>query len=360
MRADAPLPVVAPLVAPPARPGARRSVATLAVAVALAGCVVAFSVLAVVSPPGTTTSWGRARFGDGTRSRLESLRDRLATGLVSLRTAAGDYAPGFREPGVDRNLVRRQSTATAVAALAAARRMGSRVAGLDEAIAVAKDVLTNRRQGGGTPGGPGSKPDRARVDATLAAGILALAWADDPADRVRLAMAATALEAELRIGPMATGWARGISTRAIVALVETGRADMLVDDPVALVQVDPEIDARVDCDDPRASDAFARVVAGGPGARDRATAVLSACTRADLLTWDGERTDLHSWVLQAWLAARVEGGDAWFERVLPLLEKAPDGSGVVQGVYYGDPVSRTAHALWILFEGWEAPPGKGA
>jgi hypothetical protein len=58
-----------------------------------------------------------------------------------------------------------------------------------------------------------------------------------------------------------------------------------------------------------------------------------------------------SWVQQAWLAARLPDGPAWFANALVELAKAPGESGAVEGDYYGDPVSRTAGLLLVLWEG---------
>jgi hypothetical protein len=357
MSDEPPLPVLTP-VARGARPPRRRW--PLAVAAALAASVVGFSVATAVVPPRTRAKEaGPPRFGAGTRPRLERLRDLLARGLVDLRLPAGDYAPGLLDPRQDANLVRRQTTATAVAGLAAARRMGSRVEGLEEALAKAKAILTNRQAGTGTVSSS-VKPDRARTDATLAAGILALAWGDDPADAARLDLAAAALGAELRIGAMSKGWARGIATRAVVELQALGRDAALGAPALSLVQVDPEPTFVTSCGDRQVSDAYARLVAGKPDAAERAGKILRSCLDPEMLAWADEKTDVVSWILQAWFAARAEGGDVWFERVLPLLEKAPNpATGVVEGTYYGDPVARTAGVLWILLEGWEAPPAKG-
>jgi hypothetical protein len=117
---------------------------------------------------------------------------------------------------------------------------------------------------------------------------------------------------------------------------------------------------RVDCGDPRVSGAFATVALDPAAAPGWPSQVLAACSKPEFLAWDGPKTDLFTWALSAWLAARVPGGDAWFEKALPLLEKAPDEGGVVRGMEYGEPVTRTACALLVLFEGWEkAPPAGG-
>jgi hypothetical protein len=73
-------------------------------------------------------------------------------------------------------------------------------------------------------------------------------------------------------------------------------------------------------------------------------------------SWGEDRTDLYSWLLRAWLAARLEGGDAWFGAVLPELERAPGAEGWIPGDFYGYPASRTACALLILLEGKELRP----
>jgi hypothetical protein len=72
---------------------------------------------------------------------------------------------------------------------------------------------------------------------------------------------------------------------------------------------------------------------------------------ADRPRWAGAQTDFGSWMLEAWLAARRADGAAWFEAVLPALEEGVGADGVIAGYYSGHPVSRTASALLILWEG---------
>ena len=112
-----------------------------------------------------------------------------------------------------------------------------------------------------------------------------------------------------------------------------------------------------DCHDPRVAAALAAVFRGGIGsaAAQPPSEILAACLDGPL-EWGGEQTDLGSWLLRAWLAARVPGGGAWYRQALPLLEAAPDGAGVIGGHFYGNPTSRTACALLVLYEGTRTSP----
>lgn len=338
----------------PVMPVERAPRSRIVAAGALAVCVAIASVATHFAGPVPAARIGPSRFGEGTRPRLEALRDRLAAGLVSLRLAAGDYPPRADASPFD-PFARREATSMAVAGLGAARRMGAKVEGLSVALREAKDVLANRRKGTGSPISA-VRPNRPAQVATVSAEILGLVYGGDPADASRLGRAATMLASDATAGPLtAVGWTRGIEVRAIEALVGVGMGPALGDDPMALVQTDG--DHRIqDCGDPRVSEAFAEAVkAGGLVSGGFPATVLKSC--ADLKSiWTGDRTDLASWTLRAWLAARVEGGDRWFASMLPELEKAPEKGGVVPGDFYGDPVSRTACALLILWEGWEAPP----
>ncbi len=295
-------------------------------------------------------------FGPGTRPRLEILRDRLAAGLLSLRRPKGDFSTRdddlFEDP-TDRT----EATALGTAGLAVAWRLGSRVAGLEEALRATKDGLGKRqaRAGGFSSSG---KPGRGRAVSALSSAILALSIAGDPADGPRLDRAAQTLADLCGLGPLPAGWVQGVAARAFSELAQGGRIAYLGTPPYQAIPSRDVGEVR-DARDPRVSEAVAqaiRVALGGP--RSRLPDEILARVRAEVPEWTGPQTDLYSWVLQAWLAARCAGGPAWFASVLGPLEKAVGPDGVIPGDFYGYPVSRTAGALLILWEGWELrPPG---
>src|SRR5688572_15774297 len=116
--------------------------AGVALAALLAVAVVVGAVLVWVpgrGSEGVVVPRGPPRFGAGTEPRLEALRDRLVRGLLSLVEPDGGW-PGRAR--LEKDLwARRESTALAFAGLTAAARMGSRVEGLESAIAGARRLL---------------------------------------------------------------------------------------------------------------------------------------------------------------------------------------------------------------------------
>jgi len=340
-------PVLRPWAPPPAR-GPRLLVRGMGVA--LAACVLFGAVRGLVAGRPAAPEIATA-FGPGTRTRVGALRDRLVLGLLSLRTADGDWSPRPIAVDVD-PLERREVTALAVAALAAARRMGSPVPELDEAVLSGKaELFRLRRQGRGSEA-PVVNANRNLAIRGLGCAILAMSLAEDPADVVRWRDAVDTLLRLTEPGPPLAGWAHGVAVRAFGELLESGRGDLLGPDPRSKVPV-REPQSQRDCHDPRVAAALAAVFRQGAesaAAVPLPSEILAACLDGRL-EWGGDQTDLGSWLLRAWLAARVPGGAAWFRQALPLLEAAPDGAGIIQGNFYGDPSSRTACALLVLYEG---------
>jgi len=339
--------------APPPPRGFRLVVQPIAAA--LATCVLFGAVKGLVAGKPPTPEIVSA-FGPGTRPRVEALRDRLALGLLSLRTPDGDWSPRPTDVDVD-PLERREVTALAVAALAAARRMGSPVPTLDEAILSGKAELFRLRRRGRGSEGPIVNPSRNLAIRGMACAILAMSLAGDPADVGRWPLAVDTLLRLTDAGPPVAGWAHGVAVRAYGEILELGWAALLGPDPRSRVPVrDPQ--SQRDCNDPRVAAALAAVFRYGGGsaaAQPPPGSILAACLDTPL-EWGGEQTDLRSWLMRAWLAARVPGGAAWYRQVLPLLEGAPDASGVIPGAFYGDPSSRTACALLLLYEGSRSSP----
>ncbi len=292
-------------------------------------------------------------FGPGTRGRVEALRDRLALGLLSLRMPESDWSPRPRDVDVD-PLERREVTALSVAALAAARRLGSPVPDLDEAVLSGKAELFRLRRRGKGSEAPVVNPSRNLSIRGMACAVIAMSLAADPADAARWPLAVDTLLRLTEPGPPVGGWAHGVAARAFGEILESGRGRLLGPEPRTKVPVRVAQSQR-DCHDPRVASALAAVFRGGyDPAGASPSEVLSACLDAPL-EWGGEQTDLRSWLMRAWLARRLPGGDRWFAEALPLLEGAVDTSGVIPGSFYGDPASRTACALLILYEG--ARPG---
>ena len=337
---------------PPPRPGARLLVRGLAVV--LAGCVLFGSVRSLVAgrPPAPEVV---SAFGPGTRARVAALRDTLVRGLLSLRMPESDWSPRPTDVDVD-PLERREVTALAVAALAAARRMGSTVPTLDEAILSGKAELFRLRRRGRGSEAPVVNPSRNLSIRGMACAILAMSLAADPGDVAKWPLAVDTLLRLTEPGPPVAGWAHGVAARAYGEILESGRGALLGPDPRSKVPLRVAQSQR-DCHDPRVAAALASVFRG---AYDPAGAappeILGVCLESPL-EWGGEQTDLRSWLMRAWLAARLPGGDRWFQQALPLLEGAVDPSGVIPGAYYGDPPSRTACALLILCEGERAAHG---
>ncbi len=325
------------------------------IASALAACVLFGAVRGLVAgrPPVPEIV---SAFGPGTRPRVGALRDRLVLGLLSLRTPDGDWSPRPTDVDVD-PLERREVTALAVAALAAARRMGSPVPTLDEAVLSGKAELFRLRRRGRGSEAPPVDPSRNLKIRGMACNVLAMSLANDPADAIRWPLAVAELLRLTEPGPPVAGWAHGVAARAYGEILESGRAHLLGQDPRSKVPTRPP-QAQRDCHDPRVGAALATVFRYGSGSETAGPPpgeILEACLQGPL-EWGGEQTDLRSWLMRAWLGARVPGGARWFHQVLPLLEGAPDGAGIIPGAFYGDPSSRTACALLILYEGSRSSP----
>ncbi len=316
----------------------------------LAACVLfgAGKSLVAGRPPAPAVA---SAFGPGSHGRVAALRDRLVLGLLSLRMPESDWSPRPRDVDVD-PLERREVTALAVAALAAARRMGSQVPSIDEAVLSGKAELFRLRRRGRGSEAPVVTSNRNLPIRGMSCAVLAMSFAADPADTPRWPLAVDTLLRLTEPGPPLAGWAHAVTARAFGELLESGRASLLGPDPRSRVPIRPP-QAQRDCHDPRVAAALASVFRFGtagamPGSDPGA--ILSACLEGPI-EWGGDRTDLRSWLMRAWLAARVPGGARWFQAVLPLLEGAPDATGVIPGAFYGDPSSRTAAALLILSEG---------
>jgi hypothetical protein len=348
------LPVLTPISVPPPR----SSRAAVAASVALAVCVAGASALVFFgepgAPPAPTPSPTPARrptgteprFGAGTKPRLEALRDVLARGLLERRLPDGTWKPS--QPRVEDVHVT-ETTALAAAGLASARWMGSKLPGLEEAIRGSKEVLLRRQAEDGSFGALKKGATRDRAYSALSASILALALAADPADGPALDRAGEALRRQWTLGPPTDFWTRALSVQAILALVGTGHRQSLGDEPRALINRD-EPGGKVDHRDLYVAEAFCRVVRGDDA--DGFPARVGAVVVESGAEWGGERTDLTSWLMRAWLCARIPGGDLWFEKALPGLEAGARPGGGLETDFYGDPVSRTGCALLLLLEGY--------
>jgi len=344
--ADAPLVVMAPI-------GFARRPTPVAVVVAaalLAAVVGFFAVLAAIHRPAAPPPPPDLppRFGPGTRERVDRLRDRAVAGLLSLRAKEGDFTT--REgPGVD-PAERKEATAFGVLGLTIARRLGSQQPGLDAALRGARSMLlrpAKARAGDSTSRG-------LRVSA-LATSLLALVVGGDVADRKHIEDGTVSLLALTEPGPPIQGWPQGIAARAYAAILDAGRGDLLGPDPRTVVPVWDNLGESRDGADQRVSEALALAIRAAPGSSKVAEEIF-ATVDADPIEWNGEQTDLTRWTLRAFLAARVNGGESWFRRVLGPLEQAVGEGGRVEGEVYGYPVARTALVLAILWEGVDVRP----
>jgi hypothetical protein len=330
--------------------GRRTSRAVVVVALLLGAVVTAASVLAAIrpSPPPPDVP---TRFGPRTRARVEALRDRATAGLLALRTPLGDFTTRAGS-GVD-PAERKDATAVGALGLAAARRMGARVEGLDRALLEAKARLfTVPRRGA-----PVIRSRSLQIS-TSAASILALSIGSDPVDALKLPDAVNVLLRLTEPGPPVAGWTQGIAVRAYAEMFETDRSTLLGADPYVVVPTWDSLGDTRDSADQRVSEALALVVKA-PTGRSRVADEIFAKVVEEPIEWAGEQTDLERWTLRAWLAARVPGGEVWFRRVLPALEKAVAADGHVEGEMYGYPVSRSACVLLILWEGMDLRSSEG-
>lgn len=342
---DDPLPVLAPTVpAPAAPPRARTSPVVLGLALLLGAVVTAASghaALRATPPPPEVQS----RFGPGTRARIEALRDRATRGLLALRTKEGDFTT---RPGSGVDLAeRKEATALGLLGLCAAKRLGATTDRLERAIrdAQAKAFAL-------PPRGAVVNPSRSLAISGLASSVLALSIGNDPADERRLPDAVKALLLRTEPGPPVAGWTQGVAARAYGEILETGRSELLGPAPYDVVPTWDTLGDTRDSADQRVSEAIALAIKAA-GGRSRVAEEIFAKVAEEPVEWAGEQTDLARWTLRAWLASRVPGGDDWFRRVLPELEKAVGADGRVAEGMYGYPTQRSACILLILWEGMD-------
>jgi len=329
------------------RPRRRSDLAIVALAVLLALVPAAAYVerLARGTPP-TTEPY---LFPADARARFEALRDQAARGLLSLQQPGGGFPPRTDTVDID-PLDRAEATAGGLAGLAAAWRLGSRVPGLEDGRGRARRTLTQLQSQSGQFG-VSRRPRRGVGVSAVGLGVIGLCLVNDPADAAYLESAGRALVFQAQMGTLPSGWVQAVAARALAQLVESGRRTWLGDDPVSMMPSQAiELSRRVT--DSHVAQALVLELQTRLGAPpvDLPKAVLRRLIESPP-EWTGLESDMGSWVIQAWLAARVSGGEAWFANALTELEKAPAASGVVEGDYYGNPVSRTAGLLLVLWEG---------
>jgi hypothetical protein len=281
---------------------------------------------------------------------------RLATALLTLQAEDGVFDPYAGETGPP-EVLRTAPHALAAAALARASELGAAAsvpgleAGRDRALA----VLTDRQRPGGSFGAlpPAAQNPWPGVEATAAA-VLAFGLARRPEDRPVLQAALVSLERTTAYA-VRDGWTRALVAMALEAAAARGATAMLGKDPRRLVRVGGD-GARADCTDVGLAEAIVRLVRGVGG--DLPGTVVSACA-VDPPTWQGERTDVSAWWMQAWIAARTAGADrvpidaALAQALDEALADAPEGR-IAEG-WYADEITQTASALLAAAEGLRAP-----
>lgn len=335
------------VVAPVPRGRTRGDLALIALAVLLA-LVPAAAVVRRLTR-GTPPTTEPFLFPADARGRVDALRDRLARGLLSLQQPGGGFPARSDTVEVD-PLDRAEATAIGFAGLVVAQRLGSRVEGLADGVTRARRTLTQLQSQSGQFG-VSRRPRRGVGVSAVATGVIALCLAGDRADEPYLESAAKALVFQAQMGTLPSGWVQGVAARALAQLVESGRRAWLGADPVSVLPSQAiELSRRVT--DSHVAQALVLEIQTRLGAPpvDLPKAVLRRLLDAPP-TWTGLESDVGSWVLQAWLAARLPEGPGWFAGALTELEKAPAETGVIEGDYYGHPVSRTAGALLVLWEG---------
>ncbi len=347
-----PLPVVRPVAGAVVRAKPPRSV--LALAAVLALVCGTFAVLAAAKPAGRPGKEAARpveppRFGAGTEARVAALANRLTAGLLSLGGADGRFSPRPGDQSLD-PLEEVEATGMAIAGLAAAKRLGEPAPALDGAIDRACRWLGARQKEDGGFGQAMQPQNRALPVSAAGAATFGVVLAGRKADGAFLDRAAGFLRYQADAGRLPDGWTRALVAMAALGLIETGHAAGLGDDPWAVVQT-RDIGTVRDARDQRVAEALARAIRARGGAADAVPSEVLAKVVDEGFEWGGDRTDMASWAMRAWLASRTPGGDRWFVGILAPLETAPDAGGVVQGDFYGYPVSRTASALLILLEG---------
>jgi hypothetical protein len=186
--------------------------------------------------------------------------------------------------------------------------------------------------------------------AATAAGVLALRLDEDPRSAAAADRAGRSLVDVGSLGPLPGGWVQGLTVRALWQLVEDGRTVLLGPDPLDVVPT-RSIGALRDAGEPRVSEAFAQTLRRHLGATTSVPEEILEKVLADPPRWESPRTDVASWLLAGWLAARTPGGHVWFPPALAALEAAIGPDGTIPWEAYGSPVSKTATGLLILWEG---------
>ncbi len=282
---------------------------------------------------------------------------RLARVLVALQGPDGAFDPEPDAPDLP-EVLKTFPHALAAAALARLRALdlASEVPGLEAALDRALDVLRARQKPGGGFGGlPPSAGNRWPGVNAIAGAVLAFSLAERPGDAQTLRAALAALERSAAY-ELRDGWTRGVVALAIHTAKARGAQALLGRDLTGLLGVG-EPDQRPDCRDEQVAEALVRSVRGLPGGF--ADAVVSACVEKEPV-WLGERSDLHAWWMQAWLAARSVSGADWLRLYRSALDEALEAepAGRIGGGWYADEVSQTASAVLGLAEG-VAPLGPG-
>ncbi len=308
--------------------------------------------------------WGSGWFGE---ARATDARLRLTAaleGLASLAEPDGGFAlwaaadrPSPPEPEV------RRAASSALAAWAFVEALGSGAEAPAELLRVRERALDylERVQKADGRGGFGllapnalGAPDPGPSTTALAAGALALAGRRDPARAVAAGQAARALAGVAAAG-VRDGWLRALVAMALDGLIASGRQADLGARGRGLLSPG-QAPANPDCGDFRLAEALVRVLGGALAAGDLfPEQVVSVCLTQEPLTWNGQGTDLASWLMQAWLAARSRQAPAWFQAALPALDEALGPDGLVPQSVYADRVAQTACAVLLLVEGLRGP-----
>ncbi len=288
---------------------------------------------------------------------------RLLEGLRSLQEADGAFAleapsdrPSLPEPEVKRA----GAAGLAAWAFVEAATLG---VGLSEGLA-ARDrtlaYLVSRQQADGSlgrlPPSPLGIVDRGPEVTALNAALLACASSKEAAQALLVGRATRTLAPLLAKGELRDGWPRALTAMAVDALVRAGRGEGLGREPrkalaLGTTRADP------DCGDYRLAEAIVRSMRGETLTEDPyPEAVLAACLTRETPVWSGQTTDVRSWLLQAWLAARSPQGPAWFEAALAALEEALGPAGLVPGGIYADRVTQSACAALVICLGLRPQP----
>jgi hypothetical protein len=324
---------------------ARRRGVVAAAALVLAGTTIGAAV--------------RSRFVTIPKTHEQVLMERLCRSLLALQLPDGDYDRVPGEKDEDPEVKRTTATAVATVALLRARRLGADVPGLDRAIALGLDRLRLRQDPakggfGALPAGFQTSPWPALQ--VLSAALIALSMAHRPGDADAIDKGAKAYTNAVAYGAD-HGWTRGLAAIAAETMFREGDGERFGVPVTELVREVREDSDRVDCGDFRLAEAIARVIRAGGGAPPFSAEILAACLKdPEFPKWSGDSTDLQSWWLQAWLAARLPGGEEWFRRVVPAIETAIAPLGRVPRGWYADTVTQTACAVLVLAEQRDREP----